>query len=183
MFPERPILVEVVQGTQADAQWYSYGVNKLHGLRRTKEDKERSIRAALRHTQGASKSDRELAEHVGVSHPTVAKYRKELESTGKIYQSTCRTGQDGRTINTAKIGRRRTAADNAPRAINGTPISPRARPLIRGHSSPVPMIPLQLCPTNPQTAAATLWQFFSREFVKALVQDLSQRLSQQGAQE
>jgi hypothetical protein len=42
------------------------------------------------------------------------------------------------------------------------------------------MIPLQFCPTNPQTAAATLWQMFSREFVEALVQDLSQRLSQQG---
>jgi hypothetical protein len=41
------IEADVVQGTQSDAQWYSYSVNKEHGLRRTNEDKERSVKAAL----------------------------------------------------------------------------------------------------------------------------------------
>lgn len=181
--PERPLPAEVIQGTQVDAQWYSYGVNKTHGLRRTREDKERSIRAALRHPQGVSKSDRDIAHHVGVSHPTVAKLRAELEATGKIYQSPHRTGADGRTINTAKIGRSRTARKSRPVPSDGPHISPRAHPAIHGHTSPVRMVPLQFCPDNPQTAAATLWLMFSRAFLEVLVQDLSHRLSQPGEKE
>ena len=37
-------------------------------------------------------------------HATVIKYRKELESTGQIDQSTRRVGRDGRNIDTARIG-------------------------------------------------------------------------------
>ena len=37
---------------------------------------------------------------------TVGKYRKELQSTVENLQSLTRTGRDGRTINTANIGRR-----------------------------------------------------------------------------
>ena len=46
---DAPIEAEVIQGTQADAQWYSYSVNKTHGLRRNNEDKERAVRSALQH--------------------------------------------------------------------------------------------------------------------------------------
>ena len=48
-FPAEPIECNVQQGTLADAQWYSYSVNKTHGLRRTNEDKERVVKAALAH--------------------------------------------------------------------------------------------------------------------------------------
>jgi len=44
-------------------------------------------------------SDRQIAEHVGVSAPMVGKHRKELETTVKDLQSESRTGRDGRTIN------------------------------------------------------------------------------------
>ena len=50
-------------------------------------------------------SDSAIAEHVGVSHATVIKYRAELESTCQIDKSTSRKGKDGRTINTANIGK------------------------------------------------------------------------------
>jgi len=102
--PNDQILVELILGTAEDAQWESIGANKSHGLRRTNEDKRNAVTMALLHPKGAEKSDRSIAEHVGVSHPTVINVRRELETTGKIYQSNSRTGQDGRTINTARIG-------------------------------------------------------------------------------
>jgi len=102
--PNDQILVELIIGTVEDAQWESIGANKSHGLRRTNEDKRNAVTMALLHPKGAEKSDRSIAEHVGVSHPTVINVRRELEATGKIYQSNSRTGQDGRTINTARIG-------------------------------------------------------------------------------
>jgi hypothetical protein len=48
---------DIRQGTVADAQWYSYGVNKSHGLRRTNDDKQRAVKAALSHSDGYGKSD------------------------------------------------------------------------------------------------------------------------------
>jgi hypothetical protein len=99
------IEVDVRQGTREDAQWFSFGVNHLHGLRRTNEDKQRSVKAALLHPMGAGKSDRQLAIHVGVDHVTIKNWRDKLGATGEIQQSGRRTGADGRTINIANIGR------------------------------------------------------------------------------
>jgi hypothetical protein len=94
--PDQPIEANVRQGTQSDAQWYSFGVNQTHGLRRTREDRARAIRAALHHPVGTKKSDRDLAQHIGVDHKTVAKYRSELTSTGEIPQLKRRLGLDGK---------------------------------------------------------------------------------------
>lgn len=110
--------VRVHQGCLADAQWASFAVNKSHGLRRTTEDKQRAIIAALKHPNGASRSNRELARHLGVDHVTVGNWRSKLELTGEIHQSTERTGADGRTIDTTNIGaaqRRETYASGLPK--------------------------------------------------------------------
>jgi phage N-6-adenine-methyltransferase len=107
------VMAIVHQGTQTDAQWESYGANKAHGLNRSQEDKERAVKAALHHPKGATTSDRDIAAHVGVSHPTVAKYRAELEAGGKITTSPTRTGADGKTYDTATISAN--AADKAKR--------------------------------------------------------------------
>ena len=92
------------QGTQADAQWRSYAANQTHGLRRTNDDKQRAIKAALRHPNGVTMANREIARHLGVDHKTVGDWREKLQATGEIPQSTQRTGADGRTINTTNIG-------------------------------------------------------------------------------
>lgn len=42
-----------------------------------------------------SRSDRAIAAFVGVSHPTVAAVRRELEQTGKVERLSTRTGRDG----------------------------------------------------------------------------------------
>lgn len=94
----------VRSGTREDARWESYAANKNHGFNRGNDDKSKAVKAALLHPNGAKLADNKIAEHVGVSHATVAKYRKQLEATCQIDKSTERTGADGRTINTANIG-------------------------------------------------------------------------------
>lgn len=91
----------VTDGTQQDAQWASYGANATHGMRRTNADKAKAVKAALRHPTASKMSDDKIAEHVGVHRNTILKYREELTSTN----CASREGRDGRTINTANIGR------------------------------------------------------------------------------
>src|SRR5262245_51487982 len=54
------INAEIIEGTFADALWWSWGANRDHGLRRTQEDKRRAIRAALQHSKWGRKSDRAI---------------------------------------------------------------------------------------------------------------------------
>lgn len=104
---QRAVEADVRQGTQQDAQWYSYSANKAHGLRRSNEDKRRAVEAALRHPAGASLSDREIARHCGVDHKTVGAYREKL--SGEIPQIEQKTvTRQGSTyqMDTAQIGLR-----------------------------------------------------------------------------
>jgi ParB-like chromosome segregation protein Spo0J len=165
----------VTAGTQADAQWHSYSANRAHGLQRSNEDKRRAVQAALRHPQGSGRSDREVAEHVGVYFETVAKYRKELEESGTIGKSDSRTGRDGRTIKTANIGR--TAGESAKRSSPPPAPSGAFKP-VGGHSTPVPMVPLSLPRENPQMAASTLIELFDKSWLAALVERIAAHLQE-----
>ena len=121
------IFANVHQGEQADAQWASYAANKAHGLKRSNEDKKRQVLAALRHAKAPTFSNREIARHIGVDEGTIRYYRTQMESTAEIPQSTTRTGADGRTINTAKIGSnqpRRTTLDSSVPAAHVVPSEP-----------------------------------------------------------
>jgi ParB-like chromosome segregation protein Spo0J len=84
----------------------------LHGLsEEDKVDRSLSLNLSRRNLSSAGKreviaaylrrrpevSDRQAAELIGVSHPTVATVRAELESTGKIYQFDKRSGKDGKS--------------------------------------------------------------------------------------
>lgn len=194
--PGDPIECTVFQGTLQEAQWHSYGVNKTHGLRRSNRDKERAVKAALSHPKAESLSNRQIAVHCGVNEKTIRKYRHQSDVTAEIPQSPSesaesidtesgvyRTGRDGRTINTAKIGKNRGksgSSGNRPREIR---ISRNAHSLKRGHSDPCPMIPLQFSPRNPKTAAATICQHFSRSFIESLISELNERLSTEGVSE
>ena len=101
--PNDPILVELQLGDVEAARWAAIGTNQKHGIRRTTNDKRNAIEQALLHPKGLNMSDRSIADYVGVDHKTVASVRREKEMAGEIPQSTYRTGQDGRTINTAGI--------------------------------------------------------------------------------
>ena len=78
----------VYSGSKLQARWFACGCNRSHGLRRTTADKQRAVDCALR--CDPTKSDSEIARHVGVSGKTVAKHRRNLRLTSEIPDSTCR---------------------------------------------------------------------------------------------
>jgi len=101
------ILANIHQGTQADAQWASYGANPGHGLKRTNEDKKRAVLAALRHPNAASLSNVQIAAHVHVDEGTIRNYRTQMEASSefpKIAERTVTRGSQTYTQNTANIG-------------------------------------------------------------------------------
>jgi hypothetical protein len=114
------IACDVRQGTQQDAQWYSYGANKAHGQRRTNDDKQRAVDAALRHPKAAKLSTRRIAEHCGVSHMMVQRWRDQISASVTKLQMPGRTvTRGGRTYHqdTSNIGRR-------PQSNGAAPASP-----------------------------------------------------------
>ena len=89
----------VTPGTRRDAVLKSAGANAEHGLRRTDADKRRAVEILLSDPEWSQWSDREIARQCKVSHPFVAKIRKEM--TGNGFQSgkknpEKRIGADGR---------------------------------------------------------------------------------------
>ncbi|KUK95984.1 MAG: putative streptomycin biosynthesis operon possible regulatory protein [Methanothrix harundinacea] len=82
------INVDLRVGSRRDALLFSISANARHGLRRTRDDKRRSIMALLSDPEWSELSDRELAKLAGVTHPTIAKYRHEFGS-GKFTRLNC----------------------------------------------------------------------------------------------
>lgn len=112
-------------GTLIEAQWAAIGANQTHGLRRTTADKERAVRAALRHPMTVKRrlSDRRIAEHVGVDPKTVAKYRAEMQRGAEIPHLKTRQGKDGKTYQVPDKKTRVEAPELAlvPKQISGPP--------------------------------------------------------------
>lgn len=69
------IRARVTTGSRRDAVLLSLGANASHGLRRTNDDKRRSVLAMLADAEWSSWSDREIARRCGVTHPFVAALR------------------------------------------------------------------------------------------------------------
>jgi len=122
---------DVRQGTIEDAQWYSFSANHTNGLRRTNDDKQRAVKSAITHANGAGLSNRQIADHVGVDESTVRVWREKL--TAGIPQSTRRTGRDGRTISVSKIGR---APAQVPQTDAAPPSAASAHPEASNSISP-----------------------------------------------
>ncbi len=97
------VIANIYEGTERDALLAATGANQTHGLPRSNADKRRAVKKLLAHEEFAQWSERRIAKHVGVSNAFVNKLRKELTVNGE--QSTIRTGADGRTIDTANIGK------------------------------------------------------------------------------
>lgn len=76
------IAVAVRAGSRRDALLHAAGANADHGLRRTQADKRKAVLVLLEDPEWRQWSDRAIAEQVKVSHPTVAKIRREFD--GKI---------------------------------------------------------------------------------------------------
>ena len=177
--PDRPIEVEVRQGTQSDAQWFSYSVNQAHGLRRTNEDKQRAVVAALSHPNATGLSDRAIAEHCGVSNRMVGVHRRKLPATVNGLQSDLgdlsvpdkrpRKGRDGRTTNTSRIGsKQRSSSKGRSRLKVHLPV--------RG-TCPVEKLTTVSLPHNAVMGARTLLEVFPIDYVRALVEELNRHLT------
>lgn len=114
---------DVRQGTQQDAQWYSYGVNQTHGLRRSNDDKRRAVEAALRHQYNAGLSDQQIADHCGVSRVYVNQISSQLINVDNLDRPTTRKGRDGKTYNTSNNGKKKPAAPK-PEPEDEEPLTP-----------------------------------------------------------
>jgi hypothetical protein len=176
--PGEAIECNVFKGSLQDAQWHSYSVNKAHGLRRTERDKARVVREALAHPEAANKSNVEIAEHCGVNESTVRRHRKKIgasSSLPKMRQVT--RGTTTYSQNTTHIGKKPKGSKAKPKSRKqGKRISPDAAIPVLGHSLPNPAIALNLSPTNPVMAAATIFKLFDSTFIRALIAELTQRL-------
>ena len=103
---------EVRDGTQLDAQWASYTVNKDHGLRRSNADKRKAVMGALAHPYGKAKSDNQIAKELGVHHSTVGDIRRSLaDSASDVPAERTYTTKHGTTavMKTDKIGKAKPA--------------------------------------------------------------------------
>jgi hypothetical protein len=201
----------VIQGTLDDARWYSYGVNKSHGLRRTNEDKERAVRTALLHPKATGLSNVQIADHCGVNEKTVRKYRQQSELTSEVPKSNApapvqepdacppsaaliagqtedtgdrivsesgdtrpRSGRDGRTINTANIGRRR------------RDVKPNGRGSLKPFQPVREAVPMEKMtalsmPHNPAMGAMALINVFDKQYLRSLVLEITRYLKEDEA--
>lgn len=84
---------EIHEGGLRDAVLYSYKANTDHGLRRTADDKRKSVIGMLQDIEWQDWSDREIAKHCGVSHPFVSSLRKKMG----LEQDTAKYTRAGKT--------------------------------------------------------------------------------------
>ena len=85
------IAVVIRHGDRRAALLFAAGANADHGLRRTQEDKRQAVLALLRDPEWRHWSDRAIAERVKVSHPTVARIRRDLNGNFSIETPSVRT--------------------------------------------------------------------------------------------
>lgn len=99
----------VYSGGLWDAIAHGIRDNAMHkGERITAKDIEHSVKLCLK--ARADLSDRAIAELCSVSHPTVGKYRRDLQSSGDLSQGQKRTSKNGKTFD-APAGRDAEAGD------------------------------------------------------------------------
>lgn len=136
-------------GSFEEAIWHSTGANQGHGLRRSNEDKRRSVIRALDCGIGAEQSSRTLAEHIGVSDKFVSAVRSEWEaeqtkkSTGDVRTDDTSPADDVRTVRTSPEKRRDSAgrmqlARKPKRMPLAAPMPPEDEPLPHEPTSVVP---------------------------------------------
>ena len=101
----KTVPAQVTMGTLEEAIWESLAANRTNGQRLTNADKSKAVTTAL--IRWPDKTERVIAEHVGVSHTMVANVRKELVNVGKLCQHDERTGADGKTYKSSHASPKR----------------------------------------------------------------------------
>jgi len=164
------VFAEVRQGTQRDAQWYSFSANANHGLRRCQEDVAHILNRLFSDQKWSETPIRELADHTGIPKSTVQRHKdRYLSQMGQIDSGEREVRRNGQTfkMNTTNIGRK----PQSPRPKPGG-ISPNAMKPVRGHSTHQPKTALEL-PHDPHWAARAVLSAMGHDFARALVNELT----------
>lgn len=90
----KEIEADVKEGSQRDAQLYSFGANDDHGLRRTNEEKRRSVLRMIDDFEWGELSDREMGRIANVSHTFVAKIKESLKKDSPDAKNTVVKAKD-----------------------------------------------------------------------------------------
>lgn len=101
--------VEIHRSSRSDAMWYAAGANQEHGLPLSLEQRRRAVKLLLSDKATAKRADSSIAKQCGVSPSTVAKYRREVQTTFQFGKCDQRITSDGRVMDTTKIGRKTVA--------------------------------------------------------------------------
>ncbi len=70
----KAIFCTIFEGTEKDRLWFALGANRAHGLQLSHEDLRRAIDLAVK--TWPEKSQKEIAEHIGVSQSTVSRAQR-----------------------------------------------------------------------------------------------------------
>lgn len=151
---------DVHQGTLEEAQWYSFSANRNNGLRRTTQDKQRAVKAALLHGRGTVLSDRQIARHVGVDQKTVTNWRRQLQASEEIPKIAARTvSRRGKAYrqDTSKIGKRDTPRHRARAVENTVPADPMQPQIGKGLDVLIHAVTaITTCEASPEELARLL---------------------------
>jgi ParB-like chromosome segregation protein Spo0J len=98
------IEANIIEGTRRDAVLYSVGANDDHGLRRSNEDKRRSVTILLDDFEWSEWSDSDIARACKVSSVFVNKIRKLLKGDEVPAVRKVRRGDTEYEMDTSKIG-------------------------------------------------------------------------------
>ncbi len=135
------IAADIRQGNRRDAVLHAVGANANHGLRRSHADKRRAVMTLLTDTEWNQWSNSEIARRSGVHHQLVASLRRKLnpldDSSSQIRQSA-----DGRTINTANIGRSRKRASSPTEPVS-TATAPEPQAIEVNFTAPLKVTPAE----------------------------------------
>jgi ParB-like chromosome segregation protein Spo0J len=154
---KRRMPAEVREGEFAEALDYVAAVNLAHGLPLTRAERRRAVEIRLRLHH--DRSDRHLAEEMGVGRELVAKVRRQLVEAGQIPAGSVRVGADGKSYPAAALPR--DPNEHLPRGPMGGDgqEDPRDRGARESDRAPWddaidPMPPLERAPSFAATAAA-----------------------------
>ena len=127
----------IYEGELSEAQDYALAANAKHGLRRTNEDKRKAIEVALSMERWEAKSDRAIAEHIGVDHKTVGKIRQRTVSTGEVPQLNAEPTGEVPQLKSTDTGKTeiRVGRDGKKRKVTTPPPMMATTPESKPHSS------------------------------------------------
>ncbi len=126
----RTLQAEIHDGGLRSAVLFSCTANVRHGLRRTNADKRRAVMTLLQDPEWSRWSDRQIADHVGVSNRFVSTLRGEVSVNASQMRKVTRGGSQF-LMNITRIGDSRKISERARELLRETDIADDRRQVAR----------------------------------------------------